>query len=82
MDLERTGRRALVTGSSAGVGAAIAALLAAEGTRVVVHGRDAGRAVAVADGIRRTIGGYEQWDGPPAGPHPDHEPVQAARPPA
>lgn len=34
-------RIALVTGSSRGIGAAVAALFAAEGARVVVHGRDA-----------------------------------------
>ncbi|WP_332845826.1 SDR family NAD(P)-dependent oxidoreductase [Amycolatopsis mongoliensis] len=44
MDLEITGKRALVTGSSAGLGAAIARLLAAEGASVVVHGQDADRA--------------------------------------
>ncbi|GAB3166571.1 SDR family NAD(P)-dependent oxidoreductase [Amycolatopsis stemonae] len=48
MDLGITGRRALVTGSSAGLGAAIARLLAAEGAAVVVHGRDATRAGKVA----------------------------------
>ncbi|MFC3502512.1 SDR family NAD(P)-dependent oxidoreductase [Micromonospora krabiensis] len=47
-----TGRRALVTGSSAGLGEAIARLLAAEGATVVVHGRSADRAEAVADAIR------------------------------
>ncbi|TWD79809.1 NAD(P)-dependent dehydrogenase (short-subunit alcohol dehydrogenase family) [Kribbella amoyensis] len=43
MDLGLTGRRALVTGSSAGLGAAVAKLLAEEGAAVVVHGRDEAR---------------------------------------
>jgi NAD(P)-dependent dehydrogenase (short-subunit alcohol dehydrogenase family) len=52
MDLGLTGRRALVTGSSAGIGAATAELLAAEGAEVIVHGRDEARANAVASRIR------------------------------
>lgn len=54
MDLQIRGLRALVTGSSAGIGVAIAQHLAAEGARVVVHGRDAERAQGVAQGIRDT----------------------------
>lgn len=48
MDLQLSGRRALVTGSSSGIGAAVARMLAEEGARVVVHGRDRARAEAVA----------------------------------
>ena len=48
MDLQLKGKRALVTGSSSGLGAAIARELAAEGVSVVVHGRDHDRAAAVA----------------------------------
>jgi 3-oxoacyl-[acyl-carrier protein] reductase len=51
MDLHLTGRRALVTGSSSGLGAATARLLAAEGAAVVIHGRDLQRAREVADSI-------------------------------
>ncbi|GAA2729627.1 SDR family NAD(P)-dependent oxidoreductase [Streptomyces nogalater] len=51
MDLRLTGRRALVTGSSSGLGAAIARLLAAEGADVVVHGRDAARTREVAAAV-------------------------------
>jgi 3-oxoacyl-[acyl-carrier protein] reductase len=48
MDLELGGRRVLVTGSSSGIGEAVARMLAAEGAAVVVHGRDRARAEAVA----------------------------------
>lgn len=51
MDLGLKGKRALVTGSSSGIGAGIARLLAAEGCDVVVHGRDVARTRAVADEI-------------------------------
>jgi 3-oxoacyl-[acyl-carrier protein] reductase len=51
MDLGLAGKRALVTGSSSGIGAGIARLLAAEGCAVIVHGRDAAKAQAVADVI-------------------------------
>jgi NAD(P)-dependent dehydrogenase (short-subunit alcohol dehydrogenase family) len=39
MDLQLTGKLALVTGSTAGIGFAIAEALAAEGARVIVNGR-------------------------------------------
>lgn len=45
-------RVALVTGSTQGIGRAIARRLAADGAHVVVHGRDAGKAEAVAAQIR------------------------------
>lgn len=48
MDLQLTNRRALVTGSSSGIGEATARMLAAEGARVVVHGRNRERAEKVA----------------------------------
>jgi 3-oxoacyl-[acyl-carrier protein] reductase len=51
MDLQLTGRRALVKGSSSGIGEAIARMLAAEGARVAVHGRNRERAEAVAEAI-------------------------------
>jgi 3-oxoacyl-[acyl-carrier protein] reductase len=48
MDLKLKGRRALVTGSSSGIGEAIARMLAQEGCAVVVHGRNRERAEKVA----------------------------------
>src|SRR5580692_7631156 len=48
MDLKLKGRRALVTGSSSGIGEAIARMLAEEGCAVVVHGRNRERAQKVA----------------------------------
>jgi 3-oxoacyl-[acyl-carrier protein] reductase len=56
MDLRLGGKRALVTGSSNGLGEAIAKKLAAEGAAVVVHGRDTARAEAVAKSIREDGG--------------------------
>lgn len=52
MDLEITGKRALVTGSSSGIGVGIAAMLAGEGARIVVTGRDPARTEAVAERLR------------------------------
>ncbi len=52
VDLELAGKRALVTGSTAGIGAATVRELAAEGARVAVHGRNRERAEAIAAGIR------------------------------
>jgi NAD(P)-dependent dehydrogenase (short-subunit alcohol dehydrogenase family) len=51
MDLRMRDKRALVTGSSSGIGRAIALALAGEGAAVVVHGRDGERAQATADAI-------------------------------
>jgi 3-oxoacyl-[acyl-carrier protein] reductase len=51
MDLGLTGRRALVFGSSSGLGRAVAARLVDEGAQVAVTSRDAGRARSVADDI-------------------------------
>jgi len=51
MDLKLEGKRALITGSSSGIGEAIARALARSGALVVVHGRNSDRARRVADGI-------------------------------
>ena len=57
MDLGLKGRAALVCGSSAGLGRAIATTLAAEGARVAVNGRDGARCTAAAAEIRAATKG-------------------------
>src|SRR3954464_4997796 len=50
MDLQLRGKRALVSGSTAGIGLAIAQALAREGASVIVNGRTQARAdAAVAE---------------------------------
>jgi NAD(P)-dependent dehydrogenase (short-subunit alcohol dehydrogenase family) len=49
MDLELKGKLALVSGSTAGIGLAIATTLAREGARVIVNGRSLPRALAGGD---------------------------------
>jgi 3-oxoacyl-[acyl-carrier protein] reductase len=49
-------KTALVTGSSRGIGAAIAKLFASEGARVAVHGRDAAALAGVRADIQRAGG--------------------------
>ena len=50
-DRRLAGKTAIVTGSTSGIGAAIARVLAASGTRVIVSGRDATRAQQVVNEI-------------------------------
>jgi NAD(P)-dependent dehydrogenase (short-subunit alcohol dehydrogenase family) len=52
MDLGLKGKRAVVTGSTAGIGFGVAKLLAAEGAHVVVNGRTAARVDGAIDAIR------------------------------
>jgi NAD(P)-dependent dehydrogenase (short-subunit alcohol dehydrogenase family) len=52
MDLRLDGKRALVTGSTAGIGYAIAEGLAQEGAEVIVNGRSAKRVLQAADALK------------------------------
>ena len=52
MDLKLTGKLALVSGSSKGIGLAIARALAVEGCRVIINGRDAAAIAGGAASIR------------------------------
>ncbi len=51
MDLQLTGKRALVCGASSGLGRAVAEALASEGAHVALLSRDAAKLQVVADGI-------------------------------
>ncbi|MFT2706751.1 SDR family NAD(P)-dependent oxidoreductase [Clavibacter zhangzhiyongii] len=55
-DTRLAGRTAVVTGSTSGIGEAIARVLAASGAEVVVSGRSAERAAAVVDAITASGG--------------------------
>lgn len=55
MDLKLTGKTALVTGSTAGIGHAIAQSLAAEGAQVYVNGRSQQRVDAAIAAIRKQV---------------------------
>jgi NAD(P)-dependent dehydrogenase (short-subunit alcohol dehydrogenase family) len=52
MDLELRGRRAFVSGSTQGIGYAVASALAAEGVDVVLNGRDEERVAAAVERLR------------------------------
>jgi NAD(P)-dependent dehydrogenase (short-subunit alcohol dehydrogenase family) len=55
MDLDLENKRVLVTGSTSGIGKAIAEQFAREGARVIINGRQEERCTAVADDIRKAI---------------------------
>ncbi|WP_367871220.1 SDR family oxidoreductase [Luteolibacter sp. Populi] len=52
MNVELTGKRVLITGGTTGVGAATAALLAGEGCRVFICGRDPKRLAATISSVQ------------------------------
>jgi len=56
MDFGLQGKRALVTASTSGIGAATVKMLAAEGASVIIHGRNADRAAALKAEIEREGG--------------------------
>ncbi len=60
MDLHLKGKRALVTGSTAGIGLAIVTVLAQEGARVIVNGRSQPAVDEVAARLRSATGGDVQ----------------------
>jgi NAD(P)-dependent dehydrogenase (short-subunit alcohol dehydrogenase family) len=55
MDFGLKGKRAVVSGSTAGIGFAIAAALAAEGAQVIVNGRTEARVAAALQNIRHHV---------------------------
>lgn len=55
MNIDLTGKTALVTGSSLGIGQAIAAGLAGAGARVIVNSRKADSVKAAVEKLRRTV---------------------------
>jgi NAD(P)-dependent dehydrogenase (short-subunit alcohol dehydrogenase family) len=61
MDLGLNGKTAVVSGSTAGIGFAIAASLAAEGAKVIVNGRSAARVSAAVERIRQRVKNVDVW---------------------
>jgi NAD(P)-dependent dehydrogenase (short-subunit alcohol dehydrogenase family) len=56
MDMQLTNKQALVTGSTAGIGYAIASALAAEGAKVIINGRSETAVAAAAKTIQASTG--------------------------
>ena len=69
MDLGLTGKVAVITGGSVGIGLAVAHGLAAEGGVVVIAARDAARAAERAREIAATHG-RRRWRSAPMSPPP------------
>jgi NAD(P)-dependent dehydrogenase (short-subunit alcohol dehydrogenase family) len=65
MDLGLQGKTAVVSGSTAGIGFAIAAALAAEGARVIINGRTETRVAAALGRIRQRANNADVRGTPP-----------------
>jgi len=61
MDLRLSGKRAFVSGSTAGIGLAIAERLAVEGAEVVVSGRTEARVAAAVRHVEGAVKGAKVW---------------------
>ena len=70
-DTRLAGRTAIVTGSSSGIGEAVARVLAASGATVVVSGRDVARTQAVVDTITAAGGAAHALQADLAGSYAD-----------
>lgn len=57
MDLKLAGKKALISGSTAGIGLAIATQLAQEGAQVIINGRSQASVTQVVDALTRQTGG-------------------------
>ncbi|SEE36296.1 Short-chain dehydrogenase [Arthrobacter alpinus] len=57
MDLELRGKKAFISGSTQGIGYAIAKALATEGVDVTLNGRDAAKLSAAVESLRREVPG-------------------------
>ena len=62
VDRNLEGKVALVTGATSGIGRAAAVQLAAQAAAVIVHGRDAGRGIAVVEEIENAEAQPDSWE--------------------
>ncbi|MBP3044803.1 SDR family oxidoreductase [Arthrobacter jiangjiafuii] len=57
MDLQLTGKTAFISGSTQGIGYAVATMLAREGVAVTINGRDAGKLATAVEALQREVPG-------------------------